>query len=140
MYLTSRCGLKPQKNTDHSRLANTVSAKQTVYTSPRHLKVYPVKNAPSVIILHKVFYTDNSLNTVEAGIEHIITAYNANNHWANVYLDDQIGAIPTERDNDYTDMTVFVNDVAPVPEPGTILLFGLGLLGLAGITRKQMKA
>ncbi len=29
------------------------------------------------------------------------------------------------------------NDVAPVPEPGTMLLFGTGLIGLAGLARKK---
>jgi len=81
------------------------------------------------------FYTDNSLNTAEAGEEHIMTAYNANYHWANVYLDDQIG----NGDGDFTDMTVFVNDVAPVPEPATMLLFGTGLAGLAGLRRRKTK-
>ncbi len=32
----------------------------------------------------------------------------------------------------------FVSDLPdPVPEPATFFLFGLGLLGLAGVSRKQ---
>ncbi len=33
-----------------------------------------------------------------------------------------------------TDITIHE---APVPEPGTLILFGIGLLGIAGVNRKK---
>jgi hypothetical protein len=40
-------------------------------------------------------------------------------------------------DFDYQDAVFYVEDMDPVPEPATILLFGAGLLGLAAYGRKK---
>ena len=83
------------------------------------------------------FYTANNLNTQDAGIEHILTAYNPNDKSAYIYLEDLLSE---KADWDWEDMTVFANDVqpAPVPEPASMMLFGTGLIGLAAFTRRKL--
>mgnify|MGYP003565358927 CR=1 FL=1 len=41
-------------------------------------------------------------------------------------------------DKDYEDFVVMIESVDPIPEPGTLLLIGLGLVALVGL-RKRMK-
>ena len=42
-------------------------------------------------------------------------------------------------DKDFNDMVVYVESVTAIPEPGSLALLGLGLAGLAAVTRRKQK-
>lgn len=86
-----------------------------------------------------LFYTHNSLNN--GGLDYF-KIYNTSASGSGdlfgsdivLGMEDLFGL----GDKDYNDMIVGVSDVSAVPEPGTMVLLGIGLLGMAIYGKRRM--
>ena len=87
------------------------------------------KNNNSIRALTYLVADGLSISTLASGGT-TVTA-DGNNDWILAFEDGS--------DLDFQDAVFYVEDMAPVPEPATMLLFGTGIAGLAALKRRRAK-
>lgn len=123
----------------------TISASQWAYLNKGFGLYYGVHTGGKTDPTADYFLFSNPLlnkyatgGAMDTSLNHIAESYTA--HFLAIGLEDQLGL----GDKDYNDMIVsaYGRDlmqigIAPVPEPSTMLLFGAGAIGLAGVARRK---
>ncbi len=108
--------------------ALTIGVDTYNYACFAELSITTGGNAVSLMLGTDHSQTMMAYENIGAGSIFLITDQNV---WDNVYLSSNDNAVMFEN--------LLVGRTQPVPEPTTMALFGLGLLSLAGLSRKSRK-